>query len=605
MEPHSGLDEAGTKARPGKHVIVVGAGPAGLASAYELSKHGIPTTVLEQADKVGGISCTAIYKGYYFDMGGHRFFTKSEEARSVWHAVLGEDLLRRPRLSRIYYNRKFFSYPLKPMNALSQMGIWQSILIVLSFLKWQLFPYAHEDSFEQWVTNRFGQRLFNTFFKTYTEKVWGISCSELRAEFAAQRIKDLSLKTAAISMFTTPKKVIKTLIEEFHYPRQGPGMMWNAVRSEIERCNNQVLLNSQVVSIHRTGNHIDSVVMARDGIEEEIHGTHLISSMPLAELIKKLQPVPSAVLGAAESLKYRDFLTVCLVIGTAELFPDNWIYIHSPDVRVGRVQNFKNWSPDMVPDHTKTTLGLEYFCNEGDDLWCMPDAALIELAKGELERIGLAHIADVEDGCVFRIRKAYPVYDCTYREALAIIRPFVDGLENLQTIGRNGLHRYDNQDHAMMTGILAARNVALGERNDVWAINTDLEYQEEMSPDGTGRQAEASILLNRELSRVFSKLDPIAFGVAVGLAAGLVLLVATLALVIKGGDVVGPTLGLLSQYFPGYGVTAAGSIVGLVYAFAAGSFCGWLFAAARNLAMLLTVKILQRSAEVNLLDIVW
>ncbi len=579
---------ANSEATSSHQVVIIGGGPAGLAAAYDLTKYGVHPTVLEKNDKVGGLSRTENYRGYYFDLGGHRFFTKVKEVNQMWREVLGDDFLRRPRLSRIYYDHKFFHYPLKPLNALLGLGLWQSIVVILSYIRWQLFPYRHVDTLEQWVTNRFGRRLFLTFFKAYTEKVWGISCSELKAEWAAQRIKDLSLKTAVLSMFVKPKKTIKTLIEEFEYPRLGPGMMWNAVKERVEGRGGSVRLNSDVVKVCRTGNHIDSVVVACDGRQELIPGTHFISSMPITEFIQKLDPpAPPAVLNASTQLHYRDFLTVCLVIDKPDLFPDNWIYIHDPSVKVGRIQNFKNWSPHMVPDLAKTSLGLEYFCTEGDDFWTMADADLIELAKQEMERIGLAHYADVEDGCVVRVQKSYPVYDSDYRDYLDSIRGFVDGLDNFQTIGRNGLHRYNNQDHAMLTGMLAVRNVMLGERNDLWSVNADQEYHEEVE------------IFEATLTRVFVKLDRMALGLSVGMAAGLLLFFATLLLVMEGGEVVGPNLQLLSQFFPGYSVTASGSLLGLAYGFVAGFVSGWGIALLRNVTMFLTVAGIRQSIELR------
>jgi protoporphyrinogen oxidase len=505
-------------------------------------------------------------------------------------------------LSRIYYNRTFFYYPLKPLNALIGLGFWHGLLIVLSYLRWQFFPYRREDSFEQWVTNRFGKRLFQTFFRTYTEKVWGIPCSELRAEWAAQRIKDLSLKTALLGMFVKPKTTIKTLLEEFHYPRLGPGMMWNAVKDEVERRDGIVRLNCDVVRIHRAGNRIDSVTVSFNGREEVIRGTDFISSMPVTEVIKKLDPPPAPkVLQAAEKLRYRDFLIICLIVNKPDLFPDNWIYVHDPDVKVGRIQNYKNWSPEMVPDLTKTGLGLEYFCTEGDELWNTADADLVELGKREVDRIGLASYADIEDGCVFRVPKAYPVYDSDYRDYLGVIREFVDGLENLQTVGRNGLHRYNNQDHAMLTGILAVRNLVLGQHNDLWSVNTDQEYHEEVRVEAGAEPSEVAEVIQGALSRVFQKLDRTAFGFSVGVATGMLLFLATLWLVLKGGNVVGPNLQLLNQYFPGYSVTASGSVLGLAYGFAAGFAGGWLFAFLRNALVFLYMVVIHRRAELRLL----
>src|SRR5213594_1509531 len=543
-----------------KQVVIIGAGPAGLTAAYELAKLNLHPIVLEKGERVGGLARTEDYKGFFFDMGGHRFFTKVEEVNKLWRHLLGENFLRRPRLSRIYYNRKFFDYPLKALNALAGLGLWESLLIALSYIKWRLRPYPQEETFEQWVTNRFGKRLFQAFFKEYTEKVWGIPCSELKAEWAAQRIKDLSLKTAILNMFLKSKKTIKTLIEEFEYPRLGPGMMWNAVRDQIERTGGTVRMETDVAEIHRKGNCIESVLVSRNGHKETVDGTDFISSMPITEFIKKLNPSPPpAVLQAAEKIHYRDFLTVCLVVNKPDLFPDNWIYIHDPDVKVGRIQNFKNWSPEMVPDPAKTSLGLEYFCTEGDELWNIVDADLIELGKREVDRVGLASYADIEDGCVCRVPKAYPIYDSDYRDYLVTVREFVGGLENFQTIGRNGLHRYNNQDHAMLTGMLAVRNLTLGEQNDLWNVNTDHEYLEEVQVKAEVEVEKVVEAAEGALARVFLRLDRLAFGLSLGITSGLLLFLATIILVLKGGWVVGPNLQLLSQYFPGYSVTPSGS----------------------------------------------
>jgi protoporphyrinogen oxidase len=581
---------------PDRTVVVIGGGPAGLTAGYELTKFDLRPVVLEAQPIVGGLASTQTYKGFYFDMGGHRFFTKAEAVRKMWDEVLGGQFLLRPRLSRIYYNGKFFYYPLRPLNALRGLGVVQSLLVLLSYFWWQLFPSRQENTFAEWVTNRFGRRLFRTFFETYTEKVWGISCTELKAEWAAQRIKDLSLKSALLSMFVKPQKTIKSLIEEFHYPRLGPGMMWNAVKAEIEQRQGTVRLNSEVVRINRTGRRIDSVVVKSDGREELMPGDDFISSMPVTELIKRLDPpAPPEVLAAAHHLKYRDFLTVVLIVNKAHIFDDNWIYIHDPQVKVGRIQNFKNWSPDMVPDPGKTSLGLEYFCTEGDAVWVMPDRDLIEQGKREVERISLARAADIEDGCVVRVPKAYPVYDADYRDYLATVRQFVDGLENLQTIGRNGLHRYNNQDHAMLTGMLAVRNTMLGQRNDLWSVNTDQEYHEEVRPEGQETH-DLEEVIQETLTRVFRKVDRAALGAAVGVTSGLLLFLATLVLV-QQGAVEHSGLSLLGQYFPGYRITPAGSVLGLGYGFLTGFALGWSFAFLRNATVFLYLAITQRRAE--------
>ena len=466
-----------------QQVVILGGGPAGLTAGYELTRLGRRPVILEALPQVGGLARTEEYNGFAFDLGGHRFFTKSAEVAALWQEILGTDFLQRPRLSRIYYRRRFFDYPLKPLNALAGLGAVQATLIILSYLRWKAWPYRQEHTFEEWVTNRFGRRLYLMFFKAYTEKVWGIPCSTLRAEWAAQRIKGLSLKTAVLSMFIKPKTKIKSLVTEFYYPRRGPGMMWNAVRRAVEERGGVIRVSAPVLAIARTGNRIDHVVIGGNGRTERVAGTQFISSLAITDLVRRLTPPPPAeVLQAAERLAYRDFLTVCLIVNRPTVFPDNWIYVHDPDVRVGRIQNFKNWSPEMVPDQSKTGLGLEYFCAEGDDLWTMSDDDLIALGAREMEQIGLLRPGDVEDGRVVRVPKAYPVYDERYREHLEVIRRFVERLENLQTVGRNGLHRYNNQDHAMLTGILAARNIVLDQRRDLWSVNAEQEYLEEIVP---------------------------------------------------------------------------------------------------------------------------
>jgi protoporphyrinogen oxidase len=589
--------------------VIIGGGPAGLTAAYQLTKLGHRPVVLEKGALLGGIARTDTYKGFHFDMGGHRFFTKAEEVNKLWREVLKDDFLRRPRLSRIYYKKKFFHYPLKALDALRGLGFLEAVLIVLSYVRWKLVPHRHEETFEQWVTNRFGKRLFETFFKTYTEKVWGISCSELKAEWAAQRIRDLSLAAVLVRLFLKPRKTIKTLIEEFNYPRLGPGMMWRAVKDRIEEQAGPgtVRLRSDVVGVNRNGTVIQSVRVRNRNQEEVISGTDFISSMPVTEFIKKLDPPPPPrVLEAASRLRYRDFLTVCLIVDQPHLFPDNWIYIHEPDVKVARIQNFKNWSPEMVPDPQKTSLGLEYFCNAGDSTWTMPDADLVELARREIDRIGLARYEDVEDGCVVRVPKAYPVYDSEYREHLAVIREFMDALTNCQTVGRNGLHRYNNQDHSMLTGMYAVRNLLYGEHNDLWSVNADMEYQEEIHEKPLVRRRSTEELLRRALALLLAKIDPVALGASLGTVAGAVLFLLTNILVLKGGVVVGPTLVLLGQYFPGYDVTVEGSFVGLAYAGASGFLAGWSFAHVRNTTMFKYVAFLRwraRRAELRkLLD---
>lgn len=463
-------------------VVIMGAGPAGLTAAYELSGQGVRSVVLEKDSMVGGLSRTAEYKGYLFDVGGHRFFTKVSLVDRMWHEVLGADFIKRSRLSRIYYRSKFFQYPLEPMNALMGLGLVESFLCGLSYLQAQAFPQRPEEDLERWVSNRFGKRLFKTFFKTYTEKVWGIPCREIQAEWAAQRIRGLSLTSLVWNALRPKRKqdkqnVIKTLIHEFEYPRRGPGMMWQKTRDIIEARDSRVVLRAPVEKIRWEPGRVTAVQAGG----QEYRGEQFISSIPIRELIERLDPAPPESLRrAAGDFKYRDFLTVALMVRGKDLFPDNWIYVHDPNVKVGRVQNYSNWSPEMVPDPEMSCLGLEYFCFEGDALWTTPDAELIGLARRELALLGLVDASRVEDGTVLRIEKAYPIYDATYRRGLAAVREFLSTVPNLQLVGRNGMHRYNNQDHSMLTAMLAARNI-LGARYDLWQVNVEADYHEEGS----------------------------------------------------------------------------------------------------------------------------
>jgi protoporphyrinogen oxidase len=450
-----------------------------------LVQQGRPVRVFEQDRQVGGIARTAEYKGFRFDIGGHRFFTKVAAVNELWRSMLGPEFLRRPRLSRIYYNGKFFDYPLKPMNALAGLGLWNSGLVGLSYLWSHLRPIRPEVSLEDWVTNRFGRRLYRIFFKTYTEKVWGMPCHTISAQWAAQRIKGLSLWTAITTMlfggFTRGDKAqIKTLIEEFEYPRHGPGMMWEKFAREIAARGSPVELNTGVRRLFHENGRIVGVETDREGRLQRVPASAVLSTMPLRTLVRAMSPdAPANVRAAADRLNYRDFITVALILDAPETFPDNWIYVHEEKVKLGRVQNFKNWSPEMVPDQRMTCLGLEYFCFEGDGLWTMADEDLVALGAKEMASIGLIDPAKVVDGTVVRMPKAYPVYDEGYEDALDVVRRYLDGFSNLQVAGRNGMHKYNNQDHSMVTAMLAVQNL-LGGHNDVWAVNADDEYHEEV-----------------------------------------------------------------------------------------------------------------------------
>jgi len=482
-------------------VVIIGAGPAGLTAAYELMKHDVPTTVLEKDPTyVGGLARTVEHKGYRFDIGGHRFFSKNEEVEALWTEILGSEMLTRDRLSRIYYRGRYFAYPLKAANALWNLGPLETVRCLASYAWARVRPIRHPRSFEDWVRNQFGWRLYNIFFKTYTEKVWGISTKELSADWAAQRIKSLDmwlvLKSALLPRRRPSSRgdVVTTLIDSFRYPRLGPGQMWERV-ADIHRAKGRpVLMGRTVDRIKHDHGRVQSVVTkTASGSTDEHTGSDFISSMPIRDLVSRLVPAPpDDVRRAADSLSYRDFISVAVMIDRANVFPDNWIYIHDPSVMVGRIQNFKNWSPDMVPDPTKTCLGLEYFCFEGDGLWTSTDEALIERARSELAQLGICQPAEVFDGVVVRQRKAYPVYDDAYEDHVGVVRDYIRAhLKNLYLAGRNGMHKYNNQDHSMMTALLVARNIASGGGLDPWKVNADAVYHEEVrlgEKDLSGRQ---------------------------------------------------------------------------------------------------------------------
>ena len=472
-------------------VLVIGAGPAGLTTAYCLTKETPSVLIIEKDPMyVGGISRTVRYKDFLFDIGGHRFFSKSKEVMDLWREILPDDFIERPRLSRIFYGGKYYSYPLKAFEALGNLGIFTSAMCMLSYAFAKARPVAAPRTFHDWVRNQFGERLFQIFFKTYTEKVWGMSCDAISADWAAQRIKGLDLGVAVINALKRSLKrkpatksadgtVVKTLIESFEYPRRGPGMMWEEAAKKIRAQGGRLKMGRELQCLHYDAERKVWLikVSSADG-PETYTARHVVSSAPVRELVGKLKPAPISLLHGRE-LKYRDFLTVTLMVNKPDLFPDNWIYIHDPSVKVGRVQNFGSWSPEMVPAGM-SCLGLEYFCFEGDGLWSSSDDDLIALAKQEIARIGLVTADDVVDACVVRQPKAYPVYDDSYRDHMAMIRLDLEStFPTLHLVGRNGMHKYNNQDHAMMTAMLTAKNILAGARiYDVWNVNEDAEYHE-------------------------------------------------------------------------------------------------------------------------------
>ncbi len=461
-------------------IAVLGAGPAGLTAAYVLRSRGRGGVVFEADTQVGGIAKTVVHDGFRFDLGGHRFFTKVPWVQELWEQTLGDEFLVRPRLSRIYYRGAYFAYPLRAEDVVRRLGVVETGRCLLSYLAARMRRSEPPETFEDWVTSRFGHRLYDAFFREYTEKVWGIPGSEIQAEWAAQRIRNLSFWTALTSALRIKRRHVTSLIEEFHYPRLGPGQMWETLAERSEEAGVPV----------RTGTRVTRVVHGATGVSaievcDPTRGTEIVdvegvvSSIPLSELVLCLDPLPpDAVVAAARQLRYRDLLVVGLISTDPEPFPDNWIYLHDPGTRAGRVQNFGAWSPGMTRPGF-TCLGAEYFCFQGDETWSLPDHALIELAKRELGQIGLLDPDSIVDGIAIRVPRAYPMYDQGYGRAVSTLRTFLATIPNLQTVGRNGLHRYNNQDHSMWTAVLGTLNLLDGADHDVWAVNADAEYHEE------------------------------------------------------------------------------------------------------------------------------
>jgi len=465
--------------------VVIGAGPAGLTAALRLAEGGRPPVVLEADSVVGGISRTVERDGWRFDIGGHRFFTKVGAVEEMWHDLLPDgDLMVRPRMSRIFYDGKFFDYPLRPANAFRNLGPVESLRCMASYAWAQARRSGDDTSFEDWFSSRFGLRLFLSFFKASTEKVWGVPADQIAADWAAQRIKSLSLAVALRSALRGGGSSTTSLIEEFQYPRLGPGMMWEECTRRATALGARVLLDHPVTAIHHRRGRAEEIAAGSGGFC--VPCGDVVSSMALGHLVASMDPAPpDDVLAAAHGLRHRDFLTVALVVPEAAGFPDNWIYVHSPEVRLGRVQNFGSWSPHMVKPGS-TCLGLEYFVNEGDELWSMDDDDLIAFGAAEMARIGLLDPSVVEAGYVTRVPKAYPVYDATYERNVEVLRRWLDRhVTNVHPVGRNGMHRYNNQDHSMLTAMMAAENILSEAGHDPWSVNLDDEYHEEGSDLGS------------------------------------------------------------------------------------------------------------------------
>jgi protoporphyrinogen oxidase len=479
-------------------VAVIGAGPAGLTAAYLLSKADHPVAVFEADSVVGGISRTVERDGWRFDIGGHRFFTKVTAVEDLWHEILpAEDMLIRSRMSRIFYDHKLYDYPLRASNALRNLGLIESIKCVLSYVWVRIRPPKDTSSLEGWVAARFGWRLYRTFFKTYNEKVWGVPATEISADWAAQRIKNLSLFSAVVNAILPRRKQtdITTLIEEFQYPKLGPGMMWEAARDLLITAGTEIAMDTRVIGVSRDGRRAHAVITEHNGRHTTTPVSAVISSMPLSDLVRAMDPpAPEHVVAAAGRLTHRDFITVALVVPESASFPDNWIYIHAPDAKVGRIQNYGSWSPYLVRDG-RTCLGLEYFVSEGDEVWTAADDDLAALAERELIGLGLVDSGQVEAAYVVRMPNAYPVYDEGYDVAVKTIADWLaTEVPNVYPVGRSGMHKYNNQDHSMLTAMLSVENLLTGSTHDVWNVNVEEDYHEHiqrpLDPQaGSGRMA--------------------------------------------------------------------------------------------------------------------
>lgn len=469
-----------------KSVLIIGAGPAGLTAAHLLSEQGYRVHVYESHPQlVGGLSKTVHYKGFSFDLGGHRFYTKAPEVAQYWHSILGDRFMKRSRLSRIYYNKRFFQYPLQLSDVIKKIPFIQGLGFLTSYLKVKLRRAPTIESFEDWVIANFGKGLYQAFFKSYTEKVWGMPCHEISKDWAAQRINNLNISKILFQFLRSilglgKGENIKSLIDSFDYPTHGPGLLWETVREKIEKNGGKVYLNQKVTKASFE-NKMWQLQLNHE--QQSPLAAHVISTCPLRHLLEGLSPsIGEHLKVELPKVAYRDFITVVLMFKLEESFPDNWIYIHDSRVKVARIQNYKNWSPHMVPSMEYTSYGLEYFCQQGDALWTMSDSELTELAIKEVELIGLPFSKDSIDSQVVRVPYAYPVYDRNHKERSLKIREELKNYPNLHLIGRNGMHRYNNQDHSIKTAMLVVENILRGAPlYDPWRVNQDAQYLEEVS----------------------------------------------------------------------------------------------------------------------------
>ncbi|MCX7592737.1 MAG: FAD-dependent oxidoreductase [Fischerella sp.] len=482
-------------------VYILGAGPAGLAAAYILTQLGKSVVVVERENSVGGLAKSIEYKGFILDYGPHRFYTKIAPVLKLWNEVLGDEQVTVNRLTRIYYAGKYFSYPLKAFETLFALGLVESTRIIASYIIARLFQKHQPQNFAEWVTAKFGKRLFQIFFEGYTEKLWGISCTEISADWASQRIKGLSLLKAIKNALLGNDGKVKNLIDQFQFPRLGSGQLYEKIGDYLRSQNQTILLNTEVVKVHHHNFQVTNITLKnrQTGEESTVDCSGVISSIPLSLLISKMiSPEPDKeVVRAARSLKFRNTILVYLIVEGNQLFPDNWLYINDPTVQVGRVTNFANWSPEMLPNHHQTPLCCEYWCNYDDTIWQQPEADLLMLAEQELKKIRLLHNQKISGGFVVRLPRTYPVYAGDYKAALSTIQSYLQQFQNLQLVGRYGAFKYNNQDHSLLMGILAAENVLSPGKHNLWEVNSDSEYVEEASADTATTAAKSNRVSRR------------------------------------------------------------------------------------------------------------
>jgi protoporphyrinogen oxidase len=470
-------------------VAIIGAGVAGITTAYVLSKKGISVDVYEASARIGGMAATISLWNQKVDIGPHRFFSNDKQVNKLWLEVVGKDYQMVNRLTRIYYDNNFYNYPLKVNDTLSKLGLLEAGHCLFSYLLEKISPTDHDGSFESWVQGKFGKRLYSIFFKTYTEKLWGISCKDLDSDFAAQRINKLSLYEAIKNAMLKGKgNKLKTLVDQFAYPLGGTGMVYERMADFVRQSGNNIYFNTPVFTVVNHNNKVVGIELQNSEFKEY---DHVVSTMPYTTLVKGLTFVPPNILNLAQKLKFRNTIIVYLLVNATDIFPDNWIYVHSSELQMGRITNFQNWVPQLCNDENKTILAIEYWCNEGSGLWLSNDNYLIKLAADEMAKTKLIPEDAIEEGFVYRISKSYPVYDKGYKEILNPINEYLSSIENLSVIGRYGAFKYNNQDHSILMGLKAAENISEKATNNLFEINTDYQtYQESYVITETGLQVQ-------------------------------------------------------------------------------------------------------------------